>query len=95
LHEIPVGACFSSDSPNGASATEPNTAAESAKWRSIASADEERKVYQEVRTPALSGAKLKAELVRKAAEKSAPAAMQKDKGAPSKAKARALARQSG
>jgi hypothetical protein len=42
-------------------------AAESAKGLSIASVDEGRKVYREVQTPALLGARMKADRARKAA----------------------------
>lgn len=38
-------------------------AGESAKGRSIASFDEARKVYKEIQTPALSSARLKAEML--------------------------------
>lgn len=40
-------------------------AAEAVKGRSIASVDEEHKVYQEVQTPALLGARMKAGLAKK------------------------------
>ncbi|MBY6243506.1 hypothetical protein [Methylosinus sp. Sm6] len=71
-------------------------AAEATKGRSIASVDEERKVYQEVQTPALLGAKLKTELAKKATEKLAPSAAPKEsESAPAKSKTRALARQLG